>query len=51
MREQYRYDTSTGKITSAMLVAQHLGAIFNKDWDMEHADMKIQPGCVQNQIL
>ena len=35
--------TSTGKITSAMLVAQHLRAIFcNKDWDMEHADMKIQ---------
>ena len=35
--------TSTGKITSAMLVAQHLRAIFcNKDWDMEHTDMKIQ---------
>jgi hypothetical protein len=35
--------TSTGKITSAVLVAQHLRAIFcNKDWDMEHADMKIQ---------
>jgi hypothetical protein len=35
--------TSTGKITSAMLVTQNLGAIFcNKDWDMEHADMKIQ---------
>jgi len=35
--------TSTGKITSAMLVAQHFRAIFcNKDWDMEHADMKIQ---------
>jgi hypothetical protein len=35
--------TSTGQITSAMLVAQHLQAIFcNKDWDMEHADMKIQ---------
>jgi hypothetical protein len=35
--------TSTGKITSAMLVAQHFRDIFcNKDWDMEHADMKIQ---------
>ena len=35
--------TSTGKITSAMLVAQHFRAIFcNKDWDMEHTDMKIQ---------
>jgi hypothetical protein len=35
--------TSTGKITSAMLVAQHLRSIFcNVDWDMEHTDMKIQ---------
>jgi hypothetical protein len=35
--------TSTGKITSAMLVVQHLRSIFcNKDWDMEHTDMKIQ---------
>jgi hypothetical protein len=35
--------TSTGKITSAMLVAQHFRAIFcNKGWDMEYADMKIQ---------
>jgi hypothetical protein len=35
--------TSTGKITSAMLGAQHFRAIFcNKDWDMEHTDMKIQ---------
>jgi hypothetical protein len=35
--------TSTGKITLAMLVAQHLRAIFcNKDWDMQHADMKIK---------
>ncbi len=35
--------TSTGKITSAILVAQHLLAIFsNKDWDTDHADMKIQ---------
>jgi hypothetical protein len=34
---------STGKITSAMLVAQDLRAIFcNKDWDMEHTNMKIQ---------
>jgi hypothetical protein len=36
--------TSTGQITSAMLVlgsalASHL---LHKDWDMEHADMKIQ---------
>jgi hypothetical protein len=32
--------TSTGQITSAMPVAQHLRAIFcNKDWDMEHADI------------
>ncbi len=35
--------TSTGKITSAVLVAQHLRSIFcNKDLDMDHADMKIQ---------
>jgi hypothetical protein len=35
--------TSSGKITSAMLVGEHLRAIFyNKDWDMEHTDMKIQ---------
>ncbi len=35
--------TSTGKITSSMLVTQHLRSIFcNKDWDMDHADMKIQ---------
>jgi hypothetical protein len=33
----------TGKISSAMLVAQHFRVIFcNKDWDMEHTDMKIQ---------
>jgi hypothetical protein len=35
--------TSTGKITSVMLVAQYLRDIFwNMDWDMEHTDMKIQ---------
>jgi hypothetical protein len=35
--------TSTGQITSAMLVAQHLRAIFwNQFWGMEHTDMKIQ---------
>jgi hypothetical protein len=35
--------TSTGQITSPMLVAQHFRAVFcNKDWDMEHTDMKIQ---------
>ncbi len=35
--------TSTGKITSAMLVTQNFrGICCNKDWDMEHADMKIQ---------
>jgi hypothetical protein len=35
--------TSTGKITSVMLVDQDLRATFcNKDWDMEHTDMKIQ---------
>ncbi len=36
-KEMCKERTSTGKITSAMLVAQH-----NKDWDMEHTDMKIQ---------
>ncbi len=35
-------NTSTGKITSVMLVAQYLRVIFCNSWDMEHADMKIQ---------
>ncbi len=34
--------TSTGKITSPMLMTQHLWVIFcNKGWKMEHTDMKI----------
>ena len=34
--------TSTGKITSPILVAQHLWSIFyNKGWSMDHTDMKI----------
>jgi hypothetical protein len=38
--QNHRKRTSTGQITSAMLVAQHLRAIFcNKDWDMEHSTM------------
>jgi hypothetical protein len=35
--------TSTGQIMLAILVVQHFRAIFcNKDWDMDHTDMKIQ---------
>ena len=34
--------TSTGKITSSMLVTQHFRAIFcTKGWRMEHTDMKM----------
>ena len=34
--------TSTGKITSPILVTQHLQVIFcTKGWGMDHTDMKI----------
>jgi hypothetical protein len=34
--------TSIGKITSSILLAQHLRTIFcNNGWSMEHTDMKI----------